>query len=152
MYAKSKPSSELLRQAVEAFWEAFPPFWHGIKAHIRQVAVERFGVSVEQFHILRHIRRGHGSVSALAEVKRITRPAISQGVHVLVQKGLIARSPDPSDRRHIRLALTDSGDALLDAIFEDTRQWMMQALSPLSDEELRSLTRAMHSLGKTQAA
>jgi len=141
-------SKEHLRQAVDIFWETFPPFWHSIRAHIRHTAAEQFEISVEQFHILRHIRRGHGSVSELAEAKNISRPAISQGVNALVNKGLIVRAPDPRDRRHVQLALTDSGDVLLDTIFKDTRQWMMQMLAPLSDEELQLLTQAMQSLRK----
>lgn len=141
-------SKEHLRQAVDIFWETFPPFWHSIRAHIRHTAAEQFEISVEQFHILRHIRRGHGSVSELAEAKNISRPAISQGVNALVNKGLIVRAPDPLDRRHVQLALTDSGDVLLDTIFKDTRQWMMQMLAPLSDEELQLLTQAMQSLRK----
>ena len=105
---------------------------------------------MEQFHILRHIRGGCGSVSELAEAKNISRPAISHGVDMLVNKGLVTRTPDPRDRRHVQLALTDSGNALLDAIFKNTRQWMIQALSPLGDEELQALTRAMNSLRKVQ--
>lgn len=137
-----------LRQAVDAFWETFPPFWHRVRAHIRQIATEQYDISVEQFHVLRHIRRGDSSISDLAESKNISRPAMSQAVNALVNKGLIIRSPDTKDRRHIRLALTDSGNALLDAIFEDTRQWMMESLSSLSDSELQTLTQAMESLKK----
>jgi DNA-binding MarR family transcriptional regulator len=147
MNSKSKT---LLRQTVETFWETFPPFWHRVRAHIRQAA-EQHDLSVEQFHILRHIRRGQCSVSKLADAKNISRPAISQGVDMLVNKGFITRTTDTRDRRHVQLALTDSGNALLDTISEDTRQWMMQILSPLSDEELQALTQAMDSLRKTQA-
>lgn len=143
-------SKNLLRHAVEAFWETFPLFWHRVRAHIRQAAAEQFEITVEQFHILRHIRGGQCTVSDLAEAKNISRPATSQAVDMLVNKGLIVRAPDARDRRQIQLSLTDSGDALLDAIFEDTRQWMMQTLSPLSDEELQDLGQAMESLKKIQ--
>jgi MarR family transcriptional regulator, 2-MHQ and catechol-resistance regulon repressor len=150
MPPRNSRSEEIRRQAVETFWESFPRFWHQIRAHIRQVAMEQHSISVEQFHILRNIRRGKSSVSELADAKNISRPAISQAVDVLVNKGLIRRTTDLHDRRHIQLTLTESGDALLDAIFEDTRRWMMQTLSPLSDEELQTLRRAMDSLKKTQ--
>ncbi len=132
----SDPSKEAVRQAVETFWETFPPFWHRIRAHIRQVAAERFEISVDQFHILRNIRHGQASVSELAEAKNISRPAISQGVDLLVNKGFITRTTDENDRRHVRLDLTSAGDDVLDVVFEDTRQWMMQVLSPLSAEEV----------------
>jgi DNA-binding MarR family transcriptional regulator len=144
------PSDHLLRHAVDAFWEAFPPFWHLVRAHIRQVAVEQFGISVEQFHILRQVRRGLVSISALAAARNISRPAISQAVEVLVQKGLLTRTTDPRDRRYIQLSLTTPGNALLDAIFDNTRQWMVQTLATLSEEELEALILSLNALRKTQ--
>jgi DNA-binding MarR family transcriptional regulator len=152
MNNKENLSTDLAHQTVETFWETIPSFWHRVRAHIRRVAVEQFGISVEQFHILRHIRGGHGSVSELAEAKNISRPAISQAVDVLVNKGFINRIPDLQDRRHIQLALTDSGNALLDAIFADTSEWMVGILSPMSAEELSNLKQAMDSLKKIRGA
>jgi DNA-binding MarR family transcriptional regulator len=146
------PSDPLLRHAVDAFWETFPPFWHLVRAHIRRVAVEQFGISVEQFHILRQVRRGLVSISALAAARNISRPAISQAVEVLVQKGLLTRATDPRDRRYIQLSLTTPGNALLDAIFDNTRQWMVQTLATLSEEELEALILSLNALRKTQSA
>ncbi len=151
MDVQNEPSQEMLRQVVDAFWETMLPFWHRVRDHIRQAAAERFDISVEQFHVLRYIRRGHGSVSELAEAKHISRPAVSQAVDALVERGLIARTRDTDDRRYVRLALTDAGNTLLDAVFEDTRQWMIQALTPLDDEELYTLLQAMNSLRKTES-
>lgn len=143
----NEPSKEKLRQAVEVFWESFPPFWHRIRAHIRHTA-EQYGISVEQFHTLRHIRRGVCSVSELAEAKTISRPAVSQAVEALVQKGLIERSPGGRDRRYIQLALTDSGNDLLDEVINSTRHWMVELLKPLNDEELDRLIQGMDALKK----
>jgi MarR family transcriptional regulator, 2-MHQ and catechol-resistance regulon repressor len=150
MSVAESTKKDLLSQTVETFWETIPPFWHRVRAHIRQVAVEQYGISVEQFHILRHIRHGQGSVSELADAKNISRPAISQGVDVLVKKGFVSRVPDVKDRRHVNLALTDSGNALLDAIFEDTSEWMMTLLSPMRAEELAILKQAMASLNSLE--
>jgi DNA-binding MarR family transcriptional regulator len=145
---KSTRSSGILTQAVDVFWETFPPLWRMIQAHIREVAVEQFNITVEQFHILRHIRTGRDSVSALAKIKDISRPAISQSVDLLVTRGFIVRAIDPQDRRHVRLDLTAEGNALMDAIFGDTRQWMMKTLEPLSADEIQALTLSMESLRK----
>jgi DNA-binding MarR family transcriptional regulator len=151
MSAGRDPSYEQRRQVVETFWEAFPPFWNQVRAHIRQVTGEQYDVSVEQFHILRHIRRGVGSVSELAAVRRISRAAVSQAVNALVAKELVTRHRDPRDRRYVQLELTSAGDALLDAIFADTRQWMITALAPLGDDELRTLALAGEALKKIEA-
>jgi DNA-binding MarR family transcriptional regulator len=148
MTQTTAPSQEMLRQTVDLFWESFPPFWQKVRAHIRDVAVDQFGISVEQFHILRHIRRGQGSVSELADAKNISRAAISQAVDILFHRGLIIRTTNETDRRHIQLDLTPEGSTLLDAIFNNTRQWMMNILSPLTVAELKSLTGSMESLKK----
>jgi DNA-binding MarR family transcriptional regulator len=145
---KSTHSSENLKNAVDGFWETYPPLWRMIQAHIREVAVEQFNIPVEQFHILRHIRQGQNSVSALAEAKNISRPAISQTVDLLVTRGLIIRSIEPQDRRHVKLDLTAEGNALMEAIFGDTRRWMMKTFAPLSTKEIEALTRSMESLKK----
>jgi DNA-binding MarR family transcriptional regulator len=142
------PSDETIRLAVDAFWETIPSCWHHVRAHIRQLAVEQFGITVEQFHILRHIRKGQGSVSELAEAKQISRAAISQAVELLVVKGLVLRTTDRQDRRHVQLDLTPAGDALLDAIFDDTRRWMAGAFAHLSAAELDDFQRGMRALQK----
>ena len=141
-------SSELLKNAVDVFWETYPPLWRMIQAHIREVAVEQFNISVDQFHILRLIRRGRNSVSELAEVRDISRPAISQSVDLLVTRGLIFRTTDIQDRRHIKLDLTADGNALMDAIFGNTRQWMVEKFALLSADEIQAFTFSMDSLKK----
>ena len=141
-------SSEMLKHAVDVFWETYPPLWRMIQAHIREVAVEQFNISVEQFHILRHIRRGRDSVSDLAEVRDLSRPAVSQSVDLLVTRGLIFRTTDLQDRRHIKLDLTAEGNALLDAIFGNTRQWMSGMFDQLNADEIQAFIFSMDSLKK----
>lgn len=142
---------EELSQVVTSFWESFPPYWQRVRAHIRQIAVEQFDISVEQFHVLRHIRRGYTSVSELADVKQISRAAVSQAMNALVEKNLVQRQRDPNDRRHVHLTLTSAGEGLLDAMFEDTRQWMVETLAPLAPEELQTLRQGMEILKKIEA-
>jgi len=142
------PRDELLERTLDQFWETIPPLWGQVRAHIRSIATEKFDVSVEQFHILRYIRRGRWSVSELAEAKNISRPAISQGVDVLVKKGLVTRLPNIQDRRYVQLELTPSGDKLLDAVFQDTRSWMKTRLALFDADELEDILHGMEALKK----
>jgi DNA-binding MarR family transcriptional regulator len=141
--------SDARRKAVDAYWETFPPLWQRIRGFIRKAA-ERCDLSVEQFHILRHIRSGRCSVSELAEVRYTSRPAVSQAVDLLVEKGLISRKADPRDRRHVNLALTDLGNARLDEMFSEIRLRMLKIFAPLTDREVQNLLLAMDSLKKIQ--
>jgi DNA-binding MarR family transcriptional regulator len=141
-------TGELLQQTIDRFWESFPPTWNHIRTNVRGIAVEKFGITVEQFHILRHIRRGHGSVSELAEAKGISRPAISQAVELLVGKGLVTRRQNAEDRRFVQLELTDEGSELLSAIFRENRIWMEQKLSSLTHEQMTQIIAALDVLKK----
>ncbi len=133
----------LLQQTIDRFWESFPPTWNRIRANVRGIASEKFGITVEQFHILRHIRKGYGSVSELAEAKGISRPAISQAVELLVGKGLVTRRQNPEDRRYVELELTESGSELLSAIFHENRTWMEAKLSVLTPEQMTQIIAAL---------
>ena len=148
MTSNTIAESQVLEQTLDKFWETIPPLWGYIRAHIRAVATENFDISVEQFHILRFIRRGHCSVSDLADVKNISRPAVSQGVDALVNKGLVTRTQSKEDRRYVELELTPEGNALLDSVFQDTREWMKGSLEGFSQEELELSMRGMEVLKK----
>jgi DNA-binding MarR family transcriptional regulator len=140
---------ELLRRTIDRFWETFPTVWDRIRGNVRAIVMENYDITVEQFHILRHIRKGSGSVSELAVVKQISRPAISQAVDVLVDKGLINRRQNAEDRRYVHLELTQSGNDLLTAIFEENRIWMKKKMTSLSPEEINNILQAMEVLKRT---
>ena len=132
-------STEFLPQTIDRFWEIVPPVWNAVRSHVRSIATQQFDITVEQFHLLRHIRRGAHSVSDLADIGRISRPAISQSVDTLVNKGLVSRQQSTDDRRYVQLELTQEGTSLLEAIFGQTRQWMRTKLATLEADELKSV-------------
>ncbi len=141
--------TERLRdQAIERFWETVPPLWGMIRSHIRATATGNFDITVEQFHVLRYVRRGTASMSELATAKNISRPAISQAVDVLVKKGLLRRIQSKQDRRYVELTLTEAGNDLLDTVFKDTRGWMKDRMNALSSDELNAIIDAMEALKK----
>jgi DNA-binding MarR family transcriptional regulator len=151
MLAPDSTTEQLIPAAIEAFWSTVPPVWNRVKGNVRAIAVEHYDISVEQFHILRHIRRGLASVSELAEVKQISRSAVSQAVDILVERGLICRRQNALDRRNIPLELTESGNALLDTIWEKNRAWMKSRMISLTAQDLHTLTSAMEILAGTFA-
>jgi DNA-binding MarR family transcriptional regulator len=142
------PSDRLREQALDRFWETVPPLWSFVRSHIRATAIGNFDITVEQFHVLRYVRRGTGSISKLATAKNISRPAISQAVDLLVKKGLLTRVQSTADRRYVELALTEKGNALLDTVFKETRGWMKERMSALTSDELDIIAKAMEALKK----
>jgi DNA-binding MarR family transcriptional regulator len=143
MTAPDSTIEETLQLAIDRFWETIPPVWNRIRCNLRATAAENFDISVEQFHILRHIRKGLGSVSELAEAKQISRPAISQAVDILVDKGLVTRTQDQDDRRFVNLVLTQAGNELLNSLFKKNRAWMAERMAGLSADELLAVASAL---------
>lgn len=134
---------------IDRFWETIPAVWSRIRGNVRGIAMEYFNLTVEQFHILRLIRKGNHSVSELAAVREISRSAISQAMDALIAKGLVTRCEHARDRRYVQIDLTEHGDDLLNAIFEKNRAWMLEKMNTLSEEELTILQKGMEILKKT---
>ena len=63
-----KTSEDLLQTAIDRFWETIPPVWNKIRGNVRCIVTENFEITVDQFHILRYIRKGRDSVSELADL------------------------------------------------------------------------------------
>ena len=139
---------EQIGPAIEKFWETIPPAWRQTRSQIRRIAVEKFQMTEEQFQVLRRIRKGSASVSALAEANRTSRSSVSKAVDALVRRGLVARSQDPDDRRNVPLALTDEGQRVMDAIFTEAEAWLSARFARLTADELSLSLQAMETLQK----
>lgn len=136
-------------EVIDKFWESIPPAWRETRNTIRRVAVEQFSMTVGQFQVLRRIRKGIDTVSALAEANRTSRSAVSKAVDVLVNKGLVSRLVDEKDRRHVHLTLTPEGRRLLEAVYALAESWLRDKFQSLSLDELALLRNALPILQKT---
>jgi len=133
---------------IDKFWESIPAVWRQTRIQIRHIAFEKFQMSVEQFQVLRRIRRGSTSVSALAEASQTGLPAVSKAVESLVKRGLVARSSDPLDRRKVPLALTDEGQRVLQVIFGEAEAWLALHFERLDASEIEAIMKGFDALHK----
>ncbi len=136
-------SSPLL---IEKFWESVPPAWRQTRSQIRRTAVEKFQMTEEQFQVLRRIRTGSASVSALAEASQTSRSAVSKAVDSLVRRGLVARSQNQLDRRNLPLALTQEGQRVMDLIYGEAEAWLSSRFARLTEDETASLLQGLELL------
>ena len=137
------PSSSSM---IDKFWESIPPAWRKTRHQIRCIAVEKFHMTEEQFQVLRRIRRGSTSVSALAVESQTSRSAVSKAVDGLVHRGLVVRQQNLSDRRNIPLALTDEGQRILDAIFNEAEVWLSDRFDTLTAAQTQALLLGLETL------
>jgi long-chain acyl-CoA synthetase len=137
-----------VQPVIDKFWESIPPVWRQTRMQIRGIAFQKFQMSVEQFQVLRRIRRGSTSVSALAEASQTGLPAVSKAVESLVKRGLVQRSSDPLDRRKVPLALTDEGQRVLQVIFAEAEAWLAQHFEKLDAGEVEDILKGFEALDK----
>ncbi|HEX6026462.1 MAG TPA: MarR family transcriptional regulator [Solirubrobacter sp.] len=86
----------------------------------------------------------HGPLtpSELAARERIQRPTATRALARLEQAGLVARMPDPDDRRSSLVSITPAGKALLAEVRDRKDLYLAQQLARLSPEDLAALERA----------
>jgi len=87
--------------------------------------------------------------ATLAEMAGVARATMTGLIDTLEKDRLVAREPDPTDRRTIHVVLTREGRAVLDAMLPDYFQCVADILSPLSETERKQLVRLLQ---KVQAA
>jgi len=102
---------------------------------------------VPELRSLAFLRHNPGSnLTDLAECIGVSLPSMSKLVDTLTFRGLIERSPDASDRRRVRLGLTEAGRAILTAAREAVAASFAKRLAHLSPQEVETITASMRLL------
>jgi len=131
-----------------AFWSAK----HAL-AHASAAAFAQHGVHEGQQYVLRCLWRDDGlSPGEIARRLGIATPTVTRAATRMEATGLLRREPHPSDRRLVRLRLTDRGRELEKVIDEQTNQLTERALATLSAAERESLVRALHEIRRNLSA
>ncbi|WP_433307309.1 MarR family winged helix-turn-helix transcriptional regulator [Actinoplanes sp. CA-030573] len=88
----------------------------------------------------------------LADVERVQPPTMTKIVGKLEDRGLVVRTPHPTDGRQVILAATEEGRAMY-AQFEKARnEWLADQLAALSAEDRDVLVRAAQILQQVARA
>jgi DNA-binding MarR family transcriptional regulator len=114
-------------------------------AKLMHLAMERWadkqGLSEGRLSILFRLRHGGDGVplGELATMLNVSPRNVTGLVDHLERDGLVARVPDPADRRSVLATLTDRGRERVDAIWSDSVQRQLPATAGFTEEELRQL-------------
>ena len=87
-------------------------------------------------------RHGPLTPSEVANWARIQRPTATRVLARLEEEGLIARTPDPQDRRSSLVAVTEGGRALLEELRTRKTAFLAERLEGLDADERATLERA----------
>ena len=124
----------------------------------KQVEVALAGVelSLPQYRVLAFLAEGSAAASALAGKLAVSRPSVTAVVDGLVQRGLVERRADPSDRRRVDHLLTKDGGRTLAGADRAVAERLVAVAAHLGDDDadaaVESLARWNEALNRGREA
>ena len=130
-------------------------FWNAKRAMVEasEAAFRRYGVRAGQQHILRVLwRQDCQTPGQIARRLDLATPTVTKMTSRMEAAGLVERLPHPSDRRLVRICLTDRGRKLQGVFNEELAAMTERALRSMAPRLRRQLIRALHQIHDNLAA
>ena len=115
-------------------------FWTQIEAEMRAAGHE---LNFSQYVTLKHLAEGTASVTDLATAAQVNPGAMTRLLDKLEQRGIVARVADPTDRRALRIHLTEAGLSIWQDINHCGPRVRERATRGMSDADRETLTRLL---------
>jgi DNA-binding MarR family transcriptional regulator len=103
-------------------------------ARLAELALADERMSLTQYRVLRHLRRGRSIQSDLAFQLAVTKQSVTRLVDALVAKGYVTRRTDDDDRRRVIHAITAMGERALDDANARIERFLHAVLADLDDD------------------
>ena len=109
---------------------------------------ERFGLNPTEFAALEVLyHKGPLTPNTISAKVLIAHSSMSYVIQRLVEKELIERTVNEGDKRSARLALSHSGQALMDRVYPDHVATLRQVLDRLSPADEATLQHLLKTIG-----
>jgi len=102
-----------------------------------------FDLTMPQCRIVLFLAEGPTHMTRIASSLGIAMPSATGVVDRLVERGLVHRTEDPDDRRHVICSLTKLGMDMATSLYEADVEILNSLLSPLTAEELGVILKGM---------
>jgi DNA-binding MarR family transcriptional regulator len=84
----------------------------------------------------------------LADAERVAPPTMTKVLAKLEERGLLQRTPHPTDGRQVLLSATEQGRAVIAEQRRAKDKWLTRVLADLPDDERETLARAAEILNR----
>lgn len=117
--------------------------------HLRQARADAEELTPSQLSAMGVLlREGELQIGELAAYEQVRAPSMTRLVDHLEGRGLVRRTPSPTDKRACVVGLTEQGTQLLDANRQRRNEWLAVRLEKLSESERAQLREAIPILRK----
>jgi DNA-binding MarR family transcriptional regulator len=104
-------------------------------SRLAELALEEVRLSIMQYRILQHLRRGRAIQSDLAFQLAVTKQSVTRIVDTLVDRRYVTRRVDTDDRRRVIHAISAKGQRALAQADEALERYLMLVLQDLDDDD-----------------
>ncbi|TCZ77412.1 MarR family transcriptional regulator [Paenibacillus albiflavus] len=92
-----------------------------------------------QYYVLEQLKVSERTVSGLAELVGLTSGAITGIADKLIEAGYIERSRDITDRRIVKLVITEQGLSVLETLRMQRKEVVEKFFGNLTEDEIRHM-------------
>ncbi|WP_267381207.1 MULTISPECIES: MarR family transcriptional regulator [unclassified Sphingomonas] len=134
----------------ELVLDDFLPYRLSITSNLVSDAIARaydvlFRLSITEWRLVAVVAETGGITQGeIGQRTRMDKVTVSRAAIALVERGLLAREANPSDRRSHRLVLTDAGRTLYAAIAPKAIELERRIFASFSPDELAGFTAMLH--------
>ena len=140
----SMRSSRSDLRSVSGLADGLRPSVMRLARRLRQVRVDGLDLTPSQLSAMGTLARADDQpIGALAAAEKVAAPSMTRIVNALEERGLVARTPDPTDRRQSLVSLTPSGRDLLLLLRRRRSEWLAQRIAELDAQDREVLRRAV---------
>ncbi|SER22446.1 MarR family winged helix-turn-helix transcriptional regulator [Microlunatus flavus] len=136
-------------RSVAGLSDGLRPVVMQLARRLRQVRADAVELTPTQLSAMGVLaRQDDQPIGALAAAEKVAAPSMTRTVNALEERGLVVRTPDPTDRRQSRVSLTPTGRDLLLANRRRRSEWLAQRIAELDPDDREVLRRAVGVLEK----
>ncbi len=140
-------------RSVSGLADGLRPVVMRLSRRLRQVRVDGPDLTPGQLSAMATLARADDQpIGALAATEQVAAPSMTRVVNALEERGLVARTPDPTDRRQSLVSLTPSGRDLLLLLRRRRSEWLAKRIAELDADDKEVLRRAVGILERILAA
>lgn len=131
------------RLIARKFWEVVPSVMRTVFAASR---LSRHKLAPNHFRVLKVVATGQCNLSELAVRQDVSLPSMSATVQTLVERGWLVRQRSESDRRKVKLKVTEKGQRILASEHQRLQEWMAAKLDRLEPADLTRVEEGLDTL------
>ncbi len=106
------------------------------------------GISLDMYYCIRALKWNGGcsTMTEIAKWAKMPKQQTTKLVNRLVEYGFVTRLDDPTDRRIVKIQLTDKATEFIDYFIEHDASCFRPLLEQMNDQELQDFSNALNRL------